>query len=195
MKLEFTMAAEVALVARPSQPISGGSPALSSAVTPSTPMRESGSCAPTRAQAMPSSTRCLARSRTEAGTSSSVVCATQVASRPVGPAGAVAGRPVAVTAVGVLEVILDSPHPWRPGGGITVARCGLALVVAYYPDCQGCTSSNLPRRRPSLVSGRDRSGSTRSARQPDPQGRANRPQGDWATWGSVVVLGPADWPI
>src|ERR1700691_7164 len=91
MKLEFTMPAEVALVARPSQPISGVSPALSSAVTPSTPMRETGSCAPTRAQAMPSSTRCLARSRTEAGTCSSVVSATQVASRPVGPAGSVAG--------------------------------------------------------------------------------------------------------
>jgi methylisocitrate lyase len=61
------MAADVALVARPSQPISAASPALSSAVTPSTPMRETGSCAPTSAQAMPSSTRCLARSRTDTG--------------------------------------------------------------------------------------------------------------------------------
>src|SRR5579862_33891 len=105
MKLEFTMAAEVALVARPSQPINAESPALSSAVTPSTPTRDQGSCAPTRAQPIPSSTRCLARSRTEAGTSSSVVFATQVASRPVGPAGSVAGRagfPVSLTAVGVV---------------------------------------------------------------------------------------------
>src|SRR5580704_6023037 len=92
MKLEFNMAADVALVARPSQPMSGASAALSSAVTPSTPIRETGSCAPTTAQAMPSSIRCLARSRTEVGTSSSVVSATQVASRPVGPAGSVAGR-------------------------------------------------------------------------------------------------------
>ena len=72
------MAADVALVARPPQPISAASPASSSAVTPSTPMRETGSWAPTMAQPMPSSTRCLARSRTEAGTSSSVVWATQV---------------------------------------------------------------------------------------------------------------------
>ena len=89
---------------------------------------------------MPSSTRCLARSRTEAGTSSSVVFATQVASRPVGPAGSVAGRPVAVTAVGVLEVILGSP---LVPGGRAVAHCGargLALVVAYDRDGQDCTS-------------------------------------------------------
>src|SRR5271154_4881391 len=92
MKLEFTIAADVALVVRPPQPTSAESPASSSAVTPATPMRDQGSCAPTRAQPIPSSTRCLARSRTEAGTSASVVSATQVASRPVGPAGAGGGR-------------------------------------------------------------------------------------------------------
>src|ERR1700727_3272877 len=109
MKLEFTMAADVELVARPSQPISAESPAPSSAVTPSTPMRDQGSCAPTRAQPIPASTRCLARSRTEAGTSSSVVFATHVASRPVGPAGSVAGRagfPVSLTAVGGVIALL-----------------------------------------------------------------------------------------
>src|ERR1700690_634285 len=109
MKLEFTIAADVALVALPPQPISAESPASSSAVTPSTPIRDQGSCAPTRAQPIPSSTRCLARSRTEAGTSARVFSATQGASRPVGPAGSVAGRPVAVTAGGVLGVILGSP--------------------------------------------------------------------------------------
>src|SRR5271169_2266558 len=112
MKLEFTMAADVALVARPPQPISAESPVLSSDVTPSTPMRETGSCAPTRAQAMPSSTRCLARSRTEAGTSSSVVLATQVASRPVGPAGSVGGRVgllVCLVATGASIVVMDFP--------------------------------------------------------------------------------------
>src|SRR5580692_2566559 len=109
MKLEFTIAADVPLVALPSQPISAESPASSSAVTPSTPIRDQGSCAPTRAQPIPSSTRCLARSRTEAGTSASVVFATQVASRPVGPAGSVAGRagfPVSLTAVGVVMAFL-----------------------------------------------------------------------------------------
>src|SRR5271155_4964231 len=123
MKLDFPIAADGALVVRPPQPTSAESPASSSAVTPATPIRDQGSCAPTRAQPMPSSIRCLARSRTEAGTSSSVVLATHVASRPVGPAGSVAGRPVAVTAVGVLEVIL-SPllcqasrgRDLRPGG-------------------------------------------------------------------------------
>src|SRR6202050_4448195 len=123
MKLEFTMAADVALVARPPQPISTPSPASSSAVTPSTPMRDQGSCAPTRAQPMPSRTRCLARSQTEAGTSSSVVLAPKGASRPVGPAGFVGGRPVAATAMGVLEVILgpllcqaSRGRDLRPGG-------------------------------------------------------------------------------
>ena len=67
-------------------------PASSRLVTPSTPMRETGSWAPTRAQATPSSSRCFARSRTEVGMSSSVVLASQVASRPVGPFGSVAAR-------------------------------------------------------------------------------------------------------
>src|SRR6204780_5606377 len=109
MKLEFTIAADVALVALPPQPISAESPASSSAVTPSTPMRDQGSCAPTRAQPIPSSTRCLARSRTEPGTSPSVVFATQVASRPVGPAGSVAGRPGGVTAGEALGGISGFP--------------------------------------------------------------------------------------
>src|SRR5580704_1239228 len=123
MKLEFTIAADVALVALPPQPISAESPASSSAVTPSTPIRDQGSCAPTRAQPIPSSTRCLARSRTEAGTSSSVVFATQVASLPVGPAGSVAGRPAAVTAVGVPEVILVLLYrSWRTGGAASAER-------------------------------------------------------------------------
>src|SRR5271155_1333620 len=123
MKLEFTMAADVALVARPPQPTSAESPASSSAVTPATPIRDQGSCAPTRAQPMPSSTRCLARSRTEAGTSSSVVFATQAASRPVGPAGSVGGRRGGGTAGGLLGVILgpllcqaSRGRDLRPGG-------------------------------------------------------------------------------
>ena len=133
------MAADVALVARPSQPISGVSPALSSVVAPSTPMRDQGNCAPTMAQAIPSSTRCLARSRTAAGTSSSVVFATQVASRPVGPAGSVAGRPVAVTAVEALGVISGSPLSFLAAGRWHHCR-GPAFVVAYGPDGQDCTS-------------------------------------------------------
>src|SRR5271170_4863171 len=114
MKLEFTMAADVALVARPPQPISAESPVVSSAVTPSTPMRETGSCAPTRAQAMPSRIRYFARSRTPEGTSLSVVAASHVARRPVGPAGSVAGQPispvasVAPDAVTVVVVVLEA---------------------------------------------------------------------------------------
>src|SRR6202162_3502434 len=104
MKLEFNMAPDVALLARPPQPIRAASPALSSAVTPWTPLRETGSCAPTRAQPMPSSIRCLARSRTEAGTSSSVVLATQAASRPVGPAGSVGERAAFPLVVGVVAM-------------------------------------------------------------------------------------------
>src|SRR3984885_5798354 len=109
MKLEFNMAADVELVTRSPQPISAPSPARSSAVTPSTPMRETGSCAPTRAQAMPSRTRCLARSRTDAGTSSSVVLATQVASLPVGPAGSVAGRACLPGFLAVVGVAMQLP--------------------------------------------------------------------------------------
>src|ERR1700746_1165098 len=56
-------------------------------------MRETGSCAPTSAHPTPSRSRYLARSRTLAGTSVSVVAESQVARRPVGPAGSVAARP------------------------------------------------------------------------------------------------------
>jgi hypothetical protein len=163
------MAAEVALVARPSQPTSAESPASSSAVTPSTPMRETGSCAPTMAQAMPSSTRYLARSRTEAGTSSSVVLATQVASRPVGPAGSVGGRagfPVSLTATGApitamafstfqfgcLGLRLDlAPDVGAPDeyaellGGQRLRARHLLLHGARPPD--GCTGSRSSYRK------------------------------------------------
>src|ERR1700749_2575359 len=90
MKLELSIAADEALVVRPPHPISAAVPASSSAVIASTPLRETGSCAPTSAQATPSRTRCLACSRTGGGTSSSVVPASQVASCPVGPEGSVA---------------------------------------------------------------------------------------------------------
>ncbi len=110
------MAADVELVAAPSQPISVESPVVSSAVTPLTPRRDQDSCAPTRAQAIPSSTRCLARSRTEEGTSSRVVLAIQVASRPVGPAGSVAGRadfPGSLAVLGASEIAMAFHlSPW-----------------------------------------------------------------------------------
>src|SRR6201997_3663387 len=89
MKLELSIAAEVALVVRVPQPIRAASPAPSRAVTALTPVRDQGSWEPTRAQAIPSRMRCLARSRTVGGTSSSVVLASQVDRRPVGPAGSV----------------------------------------------------------------------------------------------------------
>src|ERR1700761_9074554 len=90
MKLELSIAADGALVLRPPQPISAPVPASSRAVIACTPLRDTGSCAPTRTQATPSRIRCLACSRTRSGTSASVVPASQVASRPVGPAGSVA---------------------------------------------------------------------------------------------------------
>ncbi len=170
------MAADVALVARPSQPISAESPALSSAVAPSTPMRETGSCAPIRAQAMPSSTRYLARSRTDAGTSSSVVLATQVASRPVGPAGSVAGRPVAIAAAERLEVILGSPlepggrGPDRTSGRSPPARGRNASAVGT----AGCTT----RRTSLLRSTRRRVLSVAPIR---PHGSVDRSRPDHAT--------------
>src|SRR5271163_5118391 len=61
MKLELSIAADKALVVRPPHPMSRAFPASSSLVTPSTPLRETGSCAPTRAHATPSSNRCFAR--------------------------------------------------------------------------------------------------------------------------------------
>ena len=77
---------------------------------------------------MPSSTRCLARSRTEAGTSSSVVLATQLASRPVGPAGSVGGRgdfPGCRTVLGASEIaIAFSPFPL----GISDVRLEMRLA-------------------------------------------------------------------
>src|ERR1700748_1781367 len=124
MKLEFNMAADVALVARPPQPTRAAPPVLSSAVTPSTPIRETGSCAPTMAQAMPSSTRCLARSRIAAGTAPGVCSATHGGKGAGGPAGSVAGRagfPVSLTAVGVVMAFLALLVSDRLGG----ARAGL----------------------------------------------------------------------
>src|ERR1700691_4363882 len=93
MKLEFSIAADWGLVVRSPHPTSAPDPAGSNASTPSTPMRETGSCAPTSAHPTPSRSRYLARSRTLAGTSVSVVAESQVARRPVGPAGSVAARP------------------------------------------------------------------------------------------------------
>src|ERR1700739_3346365 len=123
MKLEFSIAAEGALVVRVPQPIRATSPTPSSAVTASTPVRDQGSCAPTRPQAIPSRMRCLARSRTTAGTSSSVVLASQHERRPVGPAGSVgwpalsgatsapcdAGLPSRIDVIGVVIDLLFLP--------------------------------------------------------------------------------------
>ena len=110
MKLELSIAADGALVVRPPQPMSRAFPPSSSLVTPSTPLRETGSWAPTRAQATPSSSKCFARSRTEVGMSSSVVLASQVASRPVGPFGSVAARaglPPTSASIGVRVAVMN----------------------------------------------------------------------------------------
>src|ERR1700758_4227233 len=131
MKLELSIAAEVALVVRVSQPIRAVSPAPSRAVTALTPVRDQGSWEPTRAQAIPSRMRCLARSRTAAGTSSSVVLASQHERRPVGPAGSVgwpalsgatwsacdADLPSRIDVIGVVIDLLlaSSVGPLRPG--------------------------------------------------------------------------------
>src|ERR1700756_1024902 len=104
MKLEFSIAADVGLVVSGAHPIKDAppAPAPSRAVTAFTPTRDTGSCAPTRAQATPSRMRCLARSRTVGGTSSSVVLASQVESLPVGPAGSV-GWPTLSGALGAVR--------------------------------------------------------------------------------------------
>src|SRR5271154_1162907 len=126
MKLELSIAADGGLVVRSPQPISAALPVPSSAVTPATPLRDTGSCAPTRAHAIPSSSRYLARSRTGPGISSNVVSASQVASRPVGPTGSLAGRrglPSSLPVSGIvtfrtkagscsLRVFMASPHLW-----------------------------------------------------------------------------------
>src|ERR1700722_2002845 len=102
MKLELSIAADVALVVRVPHPIRAGSPAPSRAVTALTPVRDQGSCAPTRAHPPPSRMRCLARSRTVAGTSSSIVLASQHERRPVGPAGSVGWPAARIDVIGVL---------------------------------------------------------------------------------------------
>src|SRR6476660_8482317 len=99
MKLELSIAADVALVVSGAHPIRAASPAPSRAVTAFTPTRDTGSCAPTRAHATPSRMRCLARSRTVGGTSSSVVLASHVERRPVGPAGSVGWPALSVATV------------------------------------------------------------------------------------------------
>src|SRR5579864_3766914 len=100
MKLEFSIAADCGLVVLSPQPISAACPAGSIAVKPSTPIRQTGRCAPTSAHPTPSSSRYLARSRTLEGTSSNVVAASHVASRPVGPSGSVAAPAALLTTFG-----------------------------------------------------------------------------------------------
>src|SRR6478752_5726079 len=81
MKLELSIAADVELVVSGAHPIRAASPA------------------PSRAHAIPSRMRCLARSRTVGGTSSRVVLASQVDRRPVGPAGSVGWPALSVATV------------------------------------------------------------------------------------------------
>ena len=88
MNVPFRSAAAAGPLPVP-QPISGVSPGASNASTASTATRDHGSCAPIRAQPRPSSSRCFARSLTSRGAWSSVKPATQLASWPVGPSGAV----------------------------------------------------------------------------------------------------------
>src|SRR6476620_6944136 len=89
MNVPFSTAAAGALAVRP-VPMTTVSPRPSMSSTASVAVRDHGSCAPMSAQPIPSSNRCLARSTTAAGTSDSDSSATQVASFPVGPSGAVA---------------------------------------------------------------------------------------------------------
>ena len=152
------MAADVALVARSPHPTCAASPELSSAVTPSTPIRDTDSCAPTMAQPMPSSTRCLARSRTEAETSSSAVSATQVASRPVGPLG-VCGRTIggfrcdrrAGSHLGI-----SSPS-WRTDGRRTLPKALSRLNIARLTVVESRQGSGLGGRRGSQRASRQHS--------------------------------------
>ncbi len=135
MKLELSIAADGGLVVRPPHPMSGDFPPPSRLVRPSTPLRETGSWAPTSAQATPSSSRCFAWLRTELGMSSSVVLASQVASRPVGPFGSVAARPgwtaaslsirvqVEVT-IGFLSGVDNTAKKRKRGGESTLLRSG-----------------------------------------------------------------------
>src|SRR5580692_7794678 len=127
---------DLALVLRPPQPISAPVPASSRAVIASTPLRETGSCAPTRAQATPSRIRCLACSRTRSGTSASVVPASQVASRPVGPAGSVAASEERGAAlVPVISMVLLHSVSWSASASLPLARVGWRGTPE--PACRG----------------------------------------------------------
>src|ERR1700749_1407279 len=101
MKVPLSTAAAGPLVDSP-VPITTTSPLDSRLRTAPVATRDQGSCEPIRAQPMPSRSRCLARSTTSDGTSSSVRSATQVASLPVGPSGSVA-------ALGCTAVIVGPP--------------------------------------------------------------------------------------
>ena len=105
MKVPLSTAAAGALAVRP-VPITTVSPAPSMSSTASVAVRDHGSCAPISAQPIPSSRRCLARCRTAAGTSTSDSSATQVASFPVGPEGAVAGSCVVTVTATPKDVLL-----------------------------------------------------------------------------------------
>ena len=81
--------------------------------------------APTKAQATPSRIRCLACSRTRSGTSASVVPASQVASRPVGPAGSVAASEERGAAlVPVISMARLHSVSWSASASLPLARVG-----------------------------------------------------------------------
>jgi hypothetical protein len=72
-------------------PMTTVSPRPSRSSTPSVATRDHGRPAPISAHPMPSSNRCLARSRTRSGTSARSKSATQWASAPVGTPGKLRG--------------------------------------------------------------------------------------------------------
>src|SRR5271169_1714574 len=169
MKLELSIAADGGLVVRSPQPISGAPPAPSSAVPPATPLRDTGSCAPTRAHAIPSRSRYLARSRTGPGISSNVVSASQVTSRPVGPPGSLAGRrglPSSLPVSGIvtfrtkagscsLRVFIASPHLWSADLSEQMLRLGgLHQFIAEIGMGEAHQSvGTLGRRKPLQIDG------------------------------------------
>src|SRR6185437_11105786 len=105
MNVPLSTAAAGALAVRP-VPITTVSPRPSMSNTASVAVRDHGSCAPMSAHPIPSSSRCLARSTTSAGTSDRDTAATQVASLPVGPSAAVAACCVAAVTSAPSDVCL-----------------------------------------------------------------------------------------
>src|SRR5258705_1158176 len=116
--------------------------------TASVAVRDHGSCAPISAQPSPSRRRCLARSSTTAGMASMESSATQVASVPVGPGGAVTVIAISRSAQGLCCYTYITTAVQAQESEVTPAMLGALMSVHDFRSPAGVTAgAGVPLHR------------------------------------------------